>query len=331
MPPAPPRKRGIRGRPRPPPRPRPRPPSSLPSSAPLAAAAGCCSLLLLLLFPGAAAFLPSPRPGGGGGGGGPSTSSPTFAFLERGGRFDGDGEWDGEWDGDEAPAPAPAPAGGRKDHRPPGPVLRWNLARLCRLGPDEAGPLLAPLLRAGGDADGEYGECGEYGHEGGDGDGGDGASSPPPVPSGPPPPGTLPPQVEPYRRFVSGYDRDLGHDGRFTVFGAGGGAGGTTLHPAVVLSHDRPLAFLRDALSCEGDPDYPPPEEAVVFLPGPNTPHEGEGGGEGGGERRMRCVRAAGGVGELERFTWRGGTAGTSDRTDAPGSLGQLVSMGREG
>ena len=54
---------------------------------------------------------------------------------------------------------------------------------------------------------------------------------------------------------------------------------------------------------------------------------EGVEGGNGGG---MRCVGMAGGVGELKRFTWRGGAAAGTDGTDAAGSLGQLVSVGRD-
>jgi len=82
----------------------------------------------------------------------------------------------------------------------------------------------------------------------------------------------LPAEVAPFRRFVRNYNYDMGHDGRFTIFGSEG----ASLQPGVVFSMDEPLSFIRDVLSNCGPNviGYPRSNEAVVFAPGSHTFHE---------------------------------------------------------
>lgn len=125
--------------------------------------------------------------------------------------------------------------------------VRWNLSKLCQMKTKDIEPILQLL--------GQTIDNNDDGHS---------------LDSFPAR-GALPPEVEEYRRFVSTSSADMGHDGRFTVFGS---KDPVSLLPSVVFSLDDPLTYIRDVLSCGGDPQYPPSEEAVVFIPGPNTPHE---------------------------------------------------------
>ncbi len=98
--------------------------------------------------------------------------------------------------------------------------------------------------------------------------------------------GGLSPSVAPYRMFVREYSHDMGHNGRFTVFGEDQGedsssideestknlAKSPTLQSDVVFSMDDPLAFIRDNLSYSGNPNKKG-GETVVYIPGPHTSH----------------------------------------------------------
>jgi len=113
--------------------------------------------------------------------------------------------------------------------------------------------------------------------------------------------GPLPPTVLPYRMFVREYNRDMGHDGRFSVFDShsacdetpvdkGRGEtyckGAPSLQPDVVFCMDNPLEFIRDNLSyCETKSNdssttvyrsnkYTKGEETVIFIPGLHTAHD---------------------------------------------------------
>mmetsp|Transcript_13944 Transcript_13944/g.29387 ORF Transcript_13944/g.29387 Transcript_13944/m.29387 type:complete len:824 (-) Transcript_13944:180-2651(-) len=115
--------------------------------------------------------------------------------------------------------------------------------------------------------------------------------------------GPLPPSVAPYRMFVRDYTRDMGHDGRFTVFPTDqhrdesvslaisttkeeNEKANTTTHGVapslqsdVVFSMDNPLAFIRDNLSYSTSATRPKynrkedQDEVVVFVPGLHTAH----------------------------------------------------------
>ena len=90
--------------------------------------------------------------------------------------------------------------------------------------------------------------------------------------------GGLSPSVAPYRMFVRDYSHDMGHNGRFTVFGedqdedSSSIAKSPTLQSDVVFSMDDPLAFIRDNLSYSGNPNKKG-GETVVYIPGPHTSH----------------------------------------------------------
>ena len=99
--------------------------------------------------------------------------------------------------------------------------------------------------------------------------------------------GPLSPSVAPYRMFVREYSRDMGHNGRFTVFGEDdenddstsideetrkNHGKSPTLQSDVVFSMDDPLAFIRDNLSYGGNPNKKG-GETVVYIPGPHTTH----------------------------------------------------------
>jgi len=113
--------------------------------------------------------------------------------------------------------------------------------------------------------------------------------------------GPLPPTVLPYRMFVREYNRDMGHDGRFSVFDSrsacdvtpvdkGRGKthckGAPSLQSDVVFCMENPLEFIRDNLSyCETKSNdstttayrsntYKKGEETVVFIPGLHTAHD---------------------------------------------------------
>ena len=98
--------------------------------------------------------------------------------------------------------------------------------------------------------------------------------------------GGLSPSVSPYRMFVRDYSHDMGHNGRFTVFGEDQAkdsssihkesmnklANSPTLQSDVVFSMDDPLAFIRDNLSYSGNPNKKG-GETVIYIPGPHTSH----------------------------------------------------------
>lgn len=92
--------------------------------------------------------------------------------------------------------------------------------------------------------------------------------------------GPLPPSVAPYRMFVREYNRDMGHDGRFTVFDEDDTKSPPlpSLQSDVVFSMDDPLAFIRDSLSYIGGGastwNSNEDREAVVFIPGLHTTHD---------------------------------------------------------
>jgi len=88
--------------------------------------------------------------------------------------------------------------------------------------------------------------------------------------------GELAPSIAPYRMFVREYSRDMGHNGRFTVFGEDGRNEkdkSPTLQSDVVFSMDDPLSFIRDNLSYAANPNKRA-DETVVYIPGPYTTHE---------------------------------------------------------
>ncbi len=88
--------------------------------------------------------------------------------------------------------------------------------------------------------------------------------------------GELEPSIAPYRMFVREYSRDMGHNGRFTVFGEDGRNEknkSPTLQSDVVFSMDDPLSFIRDNLSYAANPNKRG-DETVVYIPGPHTRHE---------------------------------------------------------
>lgn len=98
--------------------------------------------------------------------------------------------------------------------------------------------------------------------------------------------GELAPSLAPYRMFVREYSRDMGHNGRFTVFGDDQGEDSPrdgrigknhmripTLQSDAVFSMDDPLAFIRDNLSYAANPNKSG-HETVVFVPGPHTTHD---------------------------------------------------------
>jgi len=98
--------------------------------------------------------------------------------------------------------------------------------------------------------------------------------------------GPLSPSVAPYRMFVRQYSRDMGHNGRFTVFGDDQGEAHSvdeetekartkspSLQSDVVFSMDDPLAFIRDNLSYGGKTNKKG-DEAIVFIPGLHTCHD---------------------------------------------------------
>jgi len=98
--------------------------------------------------------------------------------------------------------------------------------------------------------------------------------------------GPLSPSVAPYRMFVRNYSRDMGHNGRFTVFGDNhqGDAPpineetekthniSPSLQSDVVFAMDDPLAFIRDNLSYGGKTNKKG-DETVVYIPGLHTAH----------------------------------------------------------
>ena len=98
--------------------------------------------------------------------------------------------------------------------------------------------------------------------------------------------GPLSPSVAPYRMFVRDYSRDMGHNGRFTVFGDNhqGDAPpinedteethntSPSLQSDVVFAMDDPLAFIRDNLSYGGKTNKKG-DETVVYIPGLHTAH----------------------------------------------------------
>ncbi|MGK3747332.1 MAG: hypothetical protein ACI90V_014196, partial [Bacillariaceae sp.] len=120
--------------------------------------------------------------------------------------------------------------------------------------------------------------------------------------------GPLPPSVTPYRMFVQEYNRDMGHDGRFSITpvdvdeeGKAEKGAVPSLQSDVVFCMDNPLEFIRDNLSyCETTKsksdhtddsstttttactsttssknyDYNNGEETVIFIPGPHTVHD---------------------------------------------------------
>ena len=124
--------------------------------------------------------------------------------------------------------------------------------------------------------------------------------------------GPLPPSVTPYRMFVREYNRDMGHDGRFSITALddeecstdAAAAAVPSLQSDVVFCMDNPLEFIRDNLSyCETTKssksdhhhhddsstitttaytsatssktnDYNNGEETVIFIPGPHTVHD---------------------------------------------------------
>jgi len=98
--------------------------------------------------------------------------------------------------------------------------------------------------------------------------------------------GPLSPSVAPYRMFVREYNRDMGHNGRFTVFGEDRGEAPEineetekihmktpSLQSDVVFSTNDPLAFIRDNLSFGGKANKKG-GEAVVYIPGLHTAHD---------------------------------------------------------
>ena len=95
--------------------------------------------------------------------------------------------------------------------------------------------------------------------------------------------GPLPPSVTPYRMFVREYNRDMGHDGRFSITAfddeecstdAAAAAAVPSLQSDVVFCMDNPLEFIRDNLSYSKTNDYNNGEETVIFIPGPHTVHD---------------------------------------------------------
>jgi len=92
--------------------------------------------------------------------------------------------------------------------------------------------------------------------------------------------GPLPPSVLPYRMFVNDYNRDMDHDGRFSVFDADSSVsdenhvdmGSPSLQSDVVFCMDNPLEYIRDNLSYSGTRSIKG-EETVVFIPGLHTSH----------------------------------------------------------
>ena len=98
--------------------------------------------------------------------------------------------------------------------------------------------------------------------------------------------GPLSPSVAPYRMFVRDYSRDMGHDGRFTVFNSEDDGSSLvdgenrrthmsspSLQSDVVFSMDDPLAFIRDNLSYGGK-SKKKVGETVVYIPGLHTAHD---------------------------------------------------------
>jgi len=109
--------------------------------------------------------------------------------------------------------------------------------------------------------------------------------------------GPLPPSVAPYRMFVRQYNRDMGYDGRFSVFESPSAFdetqvemgrektyfnGTPSLQSDVVFCMDNPLEYIRDNLSYDGTKSamsysskkYPKGGETVVFIPGLHTAHD---------------------------------------------------------
>lgn len=102
--------------------------------------------------------------------------------------------------------------------------------------------------------------------------------------------GPLSPSVAPYRMFVREYSRDMGHNGRFTVFGDDhdetpsineetqkihrkSHRKSPSLQSDVVFSMDDPLEFIRDNLSYSGNTNTKG-DEVVVYIPGLHTVHD---------------------------------------------------------
>jgi hypothetical protein len=71
------------------------------------------------------------------------------------------------------------------------------------------------------------------------------------------------------RSFAKRFNYDVGHSGRFTLFGSGG----ASLDAEFVLNQPSPLLFLQEKLSF----GQQHPDEVIVILPGLNTLHEPEG------------------------------------------------------
>ena len=81
----------------------------------------------------------------------------------------------------------------------------------------------------------------------------------------------LPESILPYDRCKA-YNYDIGHAGRFTVFGAGG----ASLEPSAIFERNFPLDYIQNYLTYEEEfPSHP--DEVVVFSPGLNTLHEPSG------------------------------------------------------
>lgn len=86
---------------------------------------------------------------------------------------------------------------------------------------------------------------------------------------------TLPEGVD--AQYVSKFNHDEGHGGRFSLFGCDG----ASLDPKAVFDKPDPLGYVSDTLSY-GDVDT---GECVVFVPGLNTPHQKYVGGASSPER----------------------------------------------
>ena len=117
-----------------------------------------------------------------------------------------------------------------------------------------------------------------------------------------------------YRMFVRKYNHDMGHDGRFTVFGRtsnemhhsnsphSGQDRGSSLQSDVFFSMDDPLKFIMESLLYSGDiksanrykSKYK--DGALVFAPGLNTFHEGSSGERSSVDRVKFYSQVLGGV-----------------------------------
>ena len=204
--------------------------------------------------------------------------APTASFGEHNSDQTGPGSNDNEGGGEENSLPGATPSVLQLS-------LEWNLASL--LGIDAYNPKLIPLMDVYNAAmetiikrqDVWYSDNESQGFE-----------------------GPLSPELAPFRRFVRAYDHDMGHDGRFTVFGDGGGRNETeaSLQAGLVFSMENPLEFIRTTtLSYQGeqnDCSAYDGSETVVFIPGLHTPHSRTDTIRSSGERVRYCSRVLNGL-----------------------------------